>query len=173
MRRDVLVRGGAILASGSFNRHLARRSRWLPGIPSGGVRRRPVPYRRRRIWRLPLVPTMAPPTTTNPADESQVLSHAFWAPVSLRTRTRRQRRDLPLMDRGKPGMITVNQRGERFVNESTSYHLFALWPCRPPTVSRPAFQHGWCVMRKLARYGLGMIRPGRKLGRASPSPTAT
>ena len=31
-----------------------------------------------------------------------------------------------MMDRAKPGMITVKQAGERFVNESTSDHLFGL-----------------------------------------------
>jgi len=31
-----------------------------------------------------------------------------------------------VMDRGKPGMMTINQAGRRFVSESTSYHLFAL-----------------------------------------------
>ena len=41
---------------------------------------------------------------------------------------RRQHRVFPhfLMDRGKPGMLAVDRSGERFVNETTSYHLFGL-----------------------------------------------
>jgi succinate dehydrogenase/fumarate reductase flavoprotein subunit len=60
------------------------------------------------------------------------------------------------MDRAKPGMLTVNQAGERFVNESTSYHLFgmAMWSAR----SVPAFLV--CDTDALRRYGLGMVRPG-------------
>ena len=31
-----------------------------------------------------------------------------------------------LMDRGKPGVNTVNRSGKRFLNETTSYHLFGI-----------------------------------------------
>jgi succinate dehydrogenase/fumarate reductase flavoprotein subunit len=63
------------------------------------------------------------------------------------------------MDRAKPGMITVNQRGERFVNESTSYHLFALGMQSAPQAS-PAYLIA--DAQALRRYGMGMVRPGGK-----------
>lgn len=64
------------------------------------------------------------------------------------------------MDRAKPGMITVNARGERFLNESTSYHLFglAMQAAHQQTPSIPAYLV--CDARALRQYGLGMVRPG-------------
>jgi succinate dehydrogenase/fumarate reductase flavoprotein subunit len=66
------------------------------------------------------------------------------------------------MDRGKPGMITVNQSGHRFLNESTSYHLFgiAMQEAHAATPSVPS----WLIAdaAALKRYGMGMVRPGGK-----------
>jgi succinate dehydrogenase/fumarate reductase flavoprotein subunit len=57
-------------------------------------------------------------------------------------------------------MLTVNARGERFVNESTSYHLFglAMQAAHQHTPSIPAYLV--CDARALRQYGLGMVRPG-------------
>ncbi len=67
-----------------------------------------------------------------------------------------------VMDRAKPGMLTVNQAGERFVNESTSYHLFGLAMQRAHmgTPSVPAYMIA--DAEALRRYGMGMVRPGGK-----------
>jgi len=167
VRRDVLVRGGAILASGGFNRHPARRSEWLPGISPDWCPAAPGHTGSAQDLAVAVGASYGATTTAaTPADESQVLSHAFWAPVSLRTRADGSVATFPhfVMDRGKPGMITVNQRGERFVNESTSYHLFALamQAADRITPSIPAWLV--CDAEALARYGLGMIRPGAKAG---------
>jgi len=65
------------------------------------------------------------------------------------------------MDRAKPGMLTVNQAGQRFVNESTSYHLFGLAMQQPAAgAAVPAYLI--CDARALRTYGLGMVRPGGK-----------
>ena len=88
--------------------------------------------------------------------------HAFWAPVSTRTRSDGSHAVFPhfVLDRAKPGTIVVDQTGRRFLNESTSYNLFAkaMMAADAVRLSIPAFlvaDH-----RALTKYGLGMIRPG-------------
>jgi hypothetical protein len=147
-RRTVRVRGGVVLASGGFNRHPDLRQAMLPGADIG--------------W-CPAAPGHTGEAHALAQGLGAVygqggLSNAFWAPVSLRKRADGSTAAFPhfVMDRAKPGMLTVNQAGERFVNESTSYHLFgmAMWSAR----SVPAFLV--CDTDALRRYGLGMVRPG-------------
>jgi glycine/D-amino acid oxidase-like deaminating enzyme len=151
-RRTVLSRGGVVLASGGFNRHPALRQAMLAGVDPG--------------W-CPGAPghTGAAHDVAKEAGAvygQGAMSHAFWAPVSRRQRPDGSFAVFPhfVMDRAKPGMLAVNQAGERFVNESTSYHLFALAMQAahraPPSV--PA--HLVCDAVALRRYGLGMVRPG-------------
>jgi succinate dehydrogenase/fumarate reductase flavoprotein subunit len=150
--RTVRVSGGVILASGGFNRHPQMRKNLLPGIDPSWC-------------------PAAPGHTGEVHDLAQNLgahhgsggfTPAFWAPVSLRRRADGGQAVFPhfVMDRAKPGMLTVNQAGERFVNESTSYHLFALamQQTTPPAV--PAFLI--CDADALRHYGIGMVRPGGK-----------
>ena len=151
-RRSVRVAKGLVLASGGFNRHPERRSRMLPGVPAE--------------W------SPAAPGHTGQAHDlvrhlgavygQGGMSHAFWAPVSLRRRADGSTAAFPhfVMDRAKPGMITVNARGERFLNESTSYHLFglAMQAAHQQSPSIPAYLV--CDARALRLYGLGMVRPG-------------
>ena len=147
-------KGGVVLASGGFNRHAARRANLLPGAHEN--------------W------SPAGPGHTGLAQDLALkagaqmgtgsLSHAFWAPVSIRKRADGSTASFPhfVMDRGKPGMLTVDGEGQRYVNESTSYHLFGIamqahhakTPCIPSWLV--------CDSGALKRYGLGMIRPGGK-----------
>ena len=162
-RCTVRVQGGVILASGGFNRNPAQRLEKLPGA--------------QEAW----CPG-APGHTGQAQDLARQrgahfgqggASHAFWAPVSLRKRADGSQAVFPhfVMDRAKPGFITVNQAGQRFVNESTSYHLFGLAMQKPRA---PADAHGTgtaptsvpaylvCDAQALHRYGMGMVRPGAK-----------
>jgi hypothetical protein len=155
----VRVTGGVILASGGFNRHPALRSAMLPGVDPSWC-------------------PAAPGHTGAAHDLARSLgahygtggvTNAFWAPVSLRKRADGSQAVFPhfVMDRAKPGMLTVNQAGERFVNESTSYHLFALGmqQTKPATPGKPAIPaYLICDAEALRKYGIGMVRPGAKPG---------
>jgi succinate dehydrogenase/fumarate reductase flavoprotein subunit len=167
VRRQVAVRGGVILASGGFNRHPKRRGEWLPDVSSDWCPAAPGHTGSAQDLAIAIGASYgATELASDPAEDGKVLSHAFWAPVSIRKRADGSVAAFPhfVMDRGKPGMITVNQRGERFVNESTSYHLFglAMQAADRYAPSIPAWLV--CDAEALARYGLGMIRPGAKEG---------
>ncbi len=152
--RRVHAKGGVVLASGGFNRHPGLRAQMLPGIPAEWC-------------------PAAPGHTGQMHDLAQGLgaayatggmSPAFWAPVSLRKRADGSTAVFPhfVMDRAKPGMITVNQAGERFVNESTSYHLFGLTMQAANKTSPAIPAYLVCDAEALRKYGIGMVRPGGK-----------
>ena len=92
-------------------------------------------------------------------------SAACWAPVSVRRRADGSMAVFPhfVLDRAKPGTVVVDANGQRFVNESTSYHLFG-----ERMLARD--EHGRCKAtawliadhNALVKYGLGMVRPGAR-----------
>ncbi|WP_460448838.1 FAD-dependent oxidoreductase [Alsobacter sp. SYSU BS001988] len=152
--RRVQAARGVVLAGGGFTRHPARRAEMLHAP-------------------APAESPCAPGATGALQDLALRLGarfgegaqdHAFWAPVSIRKRADGSTAVFPhfVMDRSKPGTVCVNQAGRRFVNESTSYHLFAkamfeangTAPCIPSFIVTDA--------AGLRKYGLGMVRMGAK-----------
>ena len=89
---------------------------------------------------------------------------AFWTPVSTRKRPDGSTAVFPhfVLDRGKPGTVCVNQLGQRFVNESVSYHEFAraMMATDATAPAIPTFLIADAVATK--KYGLGMVRPGAR-----------
>jgi succinate dehydrogenase/fumarate reductase flavoprotein subunit len=152
LRRQVMARRGVILATGGFNRHPTRRAEMLP---------RPTPD----------FSPAAPGHTGEMHDLALQagarygeggLDAAFWAPVSVRTRHDGSTAVFPhfVLDRGKPGIIAVNAAGRRFVNEATSYHLFAraMFQAHETVPSIPCFLV--TDAEGIRKYGLGMVHPG-------------
>lgn len=148
--RSVAVRGGVVLASGGFNRHPQRRQALLPGADMASCPGAP--------GHTGQAHALAEAVGARYADGA--LSPAFWAPVSRRRRADGSVAVFPhfVMDRAKPGMLAVNAAGQRFVNESTSYHLFAL----AMQEQQDAAAFLVCDAAALRRYGIGMVRPGGK-----------
>jgi len=85
------------------------------------------------------------------------LHNAYWAPMSKFRRAGGAPAAFPhtVADRGKPGIIAVDARGERFTSEAVSYHEFGLAMFRAGAI--PA--HLLCDRRSLWQYGLGAVRP--------------
>ena len=151
-RHALRVRGGVILASGGFNRDPRLRAMLLPGIDIAWCPGAPGHTGEAHALAKPLGARYG----------SGVLSNAFWAPVSLRPRADGSTAVFPhfLMDRGKPGTLAVDRSGRRFVNETTSYHLFALAMQEEREHAIPAYLIA--DARAVRRYGIGMVRPGGK-----------
>jgi succinate dehydrogenase/fumarate reductase flavoprotein subunit len=151
-RTEVKAKRGVILATGGFSGSPAWRARLLSPSPQNHL-------------------TVASPDNSGdgfdlaaeagaqPGAEGQGTG-AFWMPTSIL-----QGKDGPLcfphiiLDRAKPGLILVNARGERFVNEGLSYHdvVSAMLGNSGDGPDRPA----WLVCDSdfLRRYGLGLIHP--------------
>lgn len=153
--RSVQALHGVVLASGGFNRHPLWREQRLPGIPQDWSPAAPGHTGQALSWAIELGAHLT-------ASSTPQSTHAFWAPVSRRQRADGSVATFPhfVLDRAKPGTVVVDQRGQRFVNESTSYHLFglAMQAAHRNTPTIPAFLIS--DARALKAYGLGMVRPG-------------
>lgn len=150
--RRIRVKGGVILASGGFNRDPQRRAQLLPGADVAWCPGAP--------GHTGTAHTLAERVGAHYG--TGALSNAFWAPVSLRKRADGSTAVFPhfVFDRAKPGMVTVDGEGRRFLNESTSYHLFgiAMQAANRHTPTIPAYLI--TDAEGLRKYGLGMVRPG-------------
>ncbi|MDH4094020.1 MAG: FAD-dependent oxidoreductase [Betaproteobacteria bacterium] len=143
----IAARRGVVLAAGGFSHDAQRRARWLPqgadpaspvceGDAGDGLR-------------------LGESAGGRVAEGN--LHNAYWAPMSKFRRADGSAAVFPhtVADRGKPGIIAVNARGERFTSEAVSYHEFALAMFRAGAI--PAFL--LCDRRSLWQYGLGAVRP--------------
>jgi succinate dehydrogenase/fumarate reductase flavoprotein subunit len=91
---------------------------------------------------------------------AEVHQPAAWTPVSLVPQRDGSTVPFPhFFERGKPGYISVDRRGRRFVNEARSYHVFVpalIEACRSdPTVEGFIV----CDHRAIRRFGLGALGP--------------
>lgn len=141
-----------VLATGGFPRELARRGKLIPG-PIGD-------------W------SMSPPENTGDgirlAEEvrAKIGDHqgrnAHFAPVSFHRGKDGRETRFPhlLLDRAKPGLIAVNRKGRRFVNEAENYHDFVLGMLKQGEDGEPSVPaYLICDRNFLWRYGLGMVGP--------------
>ena len=141
------ARRGVVLATGGFSHDAARRGRRLPhgadaaspvceGDAGDGLR-------------------LGESAGGRVAEGN--LHDAYWAPMSKFRRADGTPAVFPhtVADRGKPGIIAVDGRGERFTSEAVSYHEFGLAMFRARAI--PAFL--LCDRRSLWQYGLGAVRP--------------
>lgn len=145
------ARAGVVLASGGFNRNPALRAKLIPAAAT---------YTPGAPGHTGEALVLALDLGARLGDNN--LDPAFWAPVSVRQRADGTMAVFPhfVLDRAKPGTVVVNGAGERFVNESTSYHRFAraMLGAQGSAPAVPAFlvaDH-----RAVQAYGLGMVRPG-------------
>ncbi len=152
--REVRARRAIILAAGGFSNHRTRRAEMLHEATLSHSPAAPGHTGEMQDLALALGARFGEGS----------LDNAYWAPVSIRTRADGTKAVFPhfVLDRSKPGTICVNQKGERFVNESTSYHLFvrAMFEAHRASPAIPCFIITDAV--GLKKYGLGMVRMGTR-----------
>jgi len=157
---EVRAKRGVVLASGGFPGNKALRERYY-GHLQAGKNHHPLP------------------PATNTGDGIRVAQDAggiftedaahpaAWTPVSLVPQANGRSEPFPhFIDRGKPGVIAVNQRGQRFVNEADSYHDFV--KAMVHTCEDDAKVEVFLLAdhRAIRRYGLGAAPPAP--GRLGP-----
>ena len=85
---------------------------------------------------------------------------AYWTPGSALTVANGRREGVlyGYLDRGRPGIVAVDRHGNRFVNESNSYHdiVLAMWAAG---YAEGNFFHFVCDRTFVWHHGLGRIGP--------------
>jgi succinate dehydrogenase/fumarate reductase flavoprotein subunit len=150
---EIIARRAVVIATGGFSGSVDHRKKYFPHSPSASQHR-----------------TLA--LTTNTGDgldmgsqaggivDDKLLNAAPWMPVSA----------VPypdgtigtfmhLLDRGKPGLITVNTLGKRFMNEGASYVDYVnglIGQARPDGDAS-----AWLIgdHRAVRTYGIGIVKP--------------
>lgn len=149
---DIRVRRGVVLACGGFPFDVERRMQLFPHAPTGREHFTPSPALNTgdglRLGES--VGGWVDPTIPNAA---------AWCPTSVTKRKDGSEGVMPhFIDRAKPGVIAVTQRGRRFTNEALSYHDFIqdlVKVCKGSEVTC------WliCDHKHLREYGLGAVAP--------------
>jgi succinate dehydrogenase/fumarate reductase flavoprotein subunit len=149
---DIRVRRGVVLACGGFPFDVERRKQLFPHAPTGREHFTPSPALNTgdglRLGES--VGGWVDPTIPNAA---------AWCPTSVTKRKDGSEGVMPhFIDRAKPGVIAVTQRGRRFTNEALSYHDFIqdlVKVCKGSEVTC------WliCDHKHLREYGLGAVAP--------------
>ena len=150
---EVQARCGVVLACGGFPHDDQRKRALLPHAPTG-----------KEHWSaasrgntgdgLRLGETAGGQVATDGAQAAAL------APVSLVPRADGSFAHFPhLIERGKPGLIAVTRRGQRFTNEADSYHdfmqgLLAALPAGEPVQAWLVCDHAF-----MRHYGLGAAKP--------------
>jgi len=151
--RQITARHGVVLACGGFPHDVKRIAKAYPHLQRGGEHLSPTP-------------------TSNTGDgvsmaeqvgaqvEIRFKDAAAWMPVSHVPYGNGEFGVFPhLLDRYKPGVIGVLKNGQRFTNESNSYHDVGANLMRACEGQQDTAM--WLVCDKicLSKYGLGFVKP--------------
>ncbi|MBX3636202.1 MAG: FAD-binding protein [Rubrivivax sp.] len=149
-RACVFARRGVVLASGGLSHDAALRPRFVPAL-AGTLTA--------TVGSAQVASGARLAQTVGAALSRSSQQQAFWVPASVVPRADGSTGVFPhtVTDRGKPGLIAVDQSGRRFVNEALSYHEFVRGQLRRGAQAVPAWLV--CDRRFLWRYGLGAVRP--------------
>lgn len=147
------VRRGVVLAAGGFPQDIERRKQLFPHAPTGREHLSPAPPGNTGDG-LRLAESVGGQVAVD------LPNAGAWIPVSRVQRSNGETGVFPhLIDRYKPGVIAVNRRGQRFTNESDSYHDMGM--AMQKSCAEEAEVCAWLIAdhRTIRRYGLGFAKP--------------
>ena len=151
--RHITARQGVVLACGGFPHDVKRIAKAYPHVQRGGEHLSPTP-------------------TSNTGDgvnvaeavggkvEIRFKEAAAWMPVSYVPYGKGEFGVFPhLLDRYKPGVIGVTTNGQRFTNESNSYHDVGADLITARQGHKETAMWLVCDKTALSKYGLGFVKP--------------
>ena len=151
--RRITARHGVVLACGGFPHDVKRIAKAYPHLQRGGEHLSPTP-------------------TSNTGDglnmaeavggkvEIRLKDAAAWMPVSYVPYANGEFGVFPhLLDRYKPGIIGVLKNGQRFTNESNSYHDVGADLIRACNDQKDTAMWLVCDKTTLGKYGIGFVKP--------------
>lgn len=147
------ARRGVVLAAGGFPQDTERKKQLFPHAPTGQEHLSPAPAGNTGDG-LRMAEAVGARVVTD------LPNAAAWIPVSRVQRATGETGVFPhLIDRYKPGVIAVNRRGQRFANESDSYHDVGM--AMQKSCAEQAEVCAWLIAdhRTIRRYGLGFAKP--------------
>ncbi len=148
----LIARKGVVLACGGFPHDKERIAKAYPHLKRGGVHASPTPAGNTGDG-IRLAESVGGQCDIRFADA------AAWMPVSVVPRGKRSIVFPHLLDRYKPGIIAVNAAGERFTNESESYHDVGAAMIRDNEGRADAHAFLICDHPTIRKYGLGYAKP--------------
>ena len=151
--RRITARHGVVLACGGFPHDVKRIAKAYPHLQRGGEHLSPTP-------------------TSNTGDglnmaeavggkvDIRFKDAAAWMPVSYVPYANGEFGVFPhLLDRYKPGIIGVLKNGQRFTNESNSYHDVGADLIQACAGQKDTAMWLVCDKTTLAKYGIGFVKP--------------
>ena len=151
--RRISARHGVVLACGGFPHDLKRVAQIYPHLKRGGEHLSPTPVGNTGDG-LTMVEKVGGTVQLGFADASA------WMPVSKVPFGKGRSGVFPhLLDRYKPGVIGVLRNGQRFTNESNSYHDVGAALTRACEGEQETAMWLICDKVALGKYGLGYAKP--------------
>jgi len=151
--RTITARRGVVLATGGFAHDAARVAVAYPHVRLGGQHLSPVPAENTGDG-LRLAEAVGGHYAL------EFPNAAAWMPVSAVPMPKNETAVFPhLLDRYKPGVIAVNINGERFTNESNSYH--DVGEAMIANFKKTGREEVYLIAdaRAIRKYGLGFAKP--------------
>lgn len=149
----IIARQAVVLAAGGFPHDVKRIAQAYPHVRRGHAHLSPTP-----IGNTGDGVTMA--EEAGAAVDIRLKDAAAWMPVSQVDLGGGEIGVFPhLLDRYKPGVIGVLENGQRFTNESNSYHDVGAAMMRACAGRAQTAMWLVCDKSTLAKYGLGYVKP--------------